>query len=111
MIHLDKKIYTIFESVLTAESLNAAVFMYDPPNATVHAHSVYMMRNAADYQSCNLKAAKLVAGIMQGAGSGFEFVFRKRKTHYFVCGERNGLHCTAGQMKFIVKPKHSSCRD
>jgi hypothetical protein len=92
-------------------SLNAAVFKYDPPNATVHAHSVYMMRNAADYQSCNLKAAKLVAGIMQGAGSGFEFVFRKRKAHYFVCGERNGLHCTAGQMKFIVKPKHSSCSD
>jgi hypothetical protein len=91
--------------------LDAAVFMYDPPNATVHAHSVYMMRNAADYQSCNLKAAKPVAGIMQGAGSGFEFVFRKRKAHYFVCGERNGLHCTAGQMKFIVKPKHTSCRD
>ncbi|RLN19204.1 glycine-rich protein-like [Panicum miliaceum] len=87
------------------------VFMYDPPNATVHAHSVYMMRNAADYQSCNLKAAKLVAGVMQGAGSGFEFVLRKRKTHYFVCGERGGIHCTMGQMKFIVKPKSSACRD
>ncbi|CAL5037524.1 unnamed protein product [Urochloa decumbens] len=87
------------------------VFMYDPPNATVHAHSVYMMRNLADYQSCNLKAAKLVAGITQGAGSGFEFVLTKRKKHYFVCGERGGIHCTMGQMKFIVKPKSSACRD
>uniref|UniRef100_A0A0D3GE82 Phytocyanin domain-containing protein n=1 Tax=Oryza barthii TaxID=65489 RepID=A0A0D3GE82_9ORYZ len=87
------------------------VFMYDPPNATTHAHSVYMMRNAADYQSCNLKAAKLVANVMQGAGSGYEFVLRKRKPHYFVCGERGGIHCTMGQMKFIVKPKSSACRD
>ena len=88
-----------------------AVFTYDPPNATTHAHSVYMMRNLADYQSCNLKAAKLVAGVTEGAGAGFEFVLKKRKMHYFVCGERQGLHCTAGQMKFIVKPKSSVCRD
>lgn len=88
-----------------------AVFMYDPPNATTHAHSVYLMRDAADYQSCNLKAAKLVANVMQGAGSGYEFVLKKRKQHYFVCGERGGLHCTVGQMKFIVKPKSSACRD
>nr|ACG36131.1 copper ion binding protein [Zea mays] len=87
------------------------VFMYDPPNATVHAHSVYLMRTAADYQSCNLKAAKLVASVTQGAGSGFEFVLRKRKQHYFVCGERGGIHCTMGQMKFVVKPKSSACRD
>uniref|UniRef100_A0A0D9WNA0 Phytocyanin domain-containing protein n=1 Tax=Leersia perrieri TaxID=77586 RepID=A0A0D9WNA0_9ORYZ len=90
---------------------DSLVFMYDPPNATVHAHSVYMMRNAADYQSCNLKAAKLVANVMQGAGSGYEFVLKKRKPHYFVCGERGGIHCTMGQMKFIVKPKSSACRD
>ncbi|BAF19061.1 blue copper protein 1b [Oryza sativa Japonica Group] len=90
---------------------DSLVFMYDPPNATTHAHSVYMMRNAADYQSCNLKAAKLVANVMQGAGSGYEFVLRKRKPHYFVCGERGGIHCTMGQMKFIVKPKSSACRD
>ncbi|KAG8076881.1 hypothetical protein GUJ93_ZPchr0006g44602 [Zizania palustris] len=90
---------------------DSLVFMYDPPNATVHAHSVYMMRNAADYQSCNLKAAKLVANTTQGATSGYEFVFKKRKTHYFVCGERGGIHCTMGQMKFIVKPKPSVCRD
>ena len=62
-------------------------------------------------QPGRVKAAKLVAGVMQGAGSGFEFVLRKRKTHYFVCGERGGIHCTMGQMKFTVKPKSSACRD
>jgi hypothetical protein len=87
------------------------VFRYDPPNATTHAHSVYMMKNLADYQSCNLNASKLVADVMQGAGSGFEFVLKKRKLHYFVCGERGGIHSYAGQMKFIVKPKSSVCRD
>uniref|UniRef100_J3MCE6 Phytocyanin domain-containing protein n=1 Tax=Oryza brachyantha TaxID=4533 RepID=J3MCE6_ORYBR len=90
---------------------DSLVFMYDPPNATVHAHSVYMMRSAAAYQSCNLKAARLVANVMQGAGQGYEFVLKKRKPHYFVCGERGGIHCTMGQMKFIVKPKSSACRD
>lgn len=90
---------------------DSLVFTYDPPNATTHAHSVYLMRSLAEYQSCNLKAAKLVAGVMQGAGSGYEFVLKKRKPHYFVCGERAGLHCTAGQMKFVVKPKSSACRD
>ncbi|XP_047066273.1 blue copper protein 1b-like [Lolium rigidum] len=90
---------------------DSLVFRYDPPNATTHAHSVYMMKNLADYQSCNLNASKLVADVMQGAGSGFEFILKKRKMHYFVCGERGGIHCNAGQMKFIVKPKSSVCRD
>lgn len=90
---------------------DSLVFTYDPPNATTHAHSVYLMKNLADYQKCNIKAGKLVAGVTQGAGAGFEFVLKKRKMHYFVCGERDGVHCTTGLMRFIVKPKSSVCRD
>ncbi|KAJ3695861.1 hypothetical protein LUZ60_001238 [Juncus effusus] len=81
------------------------VFKYDPPSNTTHAHSVYLMRSLKSYTACNLKTAIMVANITQGGGSGFEFVLKKRKHHYFVCGERDGLHCTIGNMKFIVLPK------
>lgn len=82
-----------------------AVFMYDPPSNVTHPHSVYLMKNLPSYQACNLKKSRLVANVMQGAGSGFEFVLKKRKPYYFVCGERDGIHCTLGLMKFTIVPR------
>uniref|UniRef100_A0ACD5VAI3 Uncharacterized protein n=1 Tax=Avena sativa TaxID=4498 RepID=A0ACD5VAI3_AVESA len=64
-----------------------------------------------NYTDWVVKKGPFFQNVMQGAGSGFEFVLQKRKVHYFVCGERGGIHCNAGQMKFIVKPKRSICRD
>ncbi|XP_074579285.1 blue copper protein 1a-like [Curcuma longa] len=80
------------------------VFMYDAPNSTTFPHNVYLMRNFRRYLACNLRNATLLANVVQGVGSGFEYVLRKRKRHYFVCGEHDGLHCTAGMMKFAVHP-------
>lgn len=86
--------------------------MYDPPNSTTHAHSVYLLRDLKSFLACDLKSAKLVGDVMQGSGQGFEFVLRKRKPHYFACGERAGFHCTVGLMKFAVRPvKRCTCRD
>ncbi|CAL9045262.1 uncharacterized protein LOC135584070 [Musa acuminata AAA Group] len=80
------------------------VFMYDPPNSTTFPHSVYLMKNLRSFLACDLRKAKLVANVLQGGGDGFEFVLKKRKPHYFACGERNGIHCSVGLMKFVVLP-------
>lgn len=80
------------------------VFKYEAPNATTHAHSVYMFSNLRSYLKCDLKNAKMVGNTTQGTGKGFKFVIKKWQPHYFGCGERNGLHCTTGQMKFAVMP-------
>ncbi|XXG61069.1 hypothetical protein AAC387_Pa04g2816 [Persea americana] len=85
------------------------VFMYDPPNSTTFPHSVYLLRNHNSFKACDLKRAKLVADTMQGCGRGFKFVLMKRKHYYFACGERGGFHCSAGLMKFYVKPLLPTC--
>ncbi|KAJ4793739.1 Copper ion binding protein [Rhynchospora pubera] len=85
------------------------VFMYDPPSNLTHPHSVYLMNNLKSYLSCNLKKSRMVGNVIQGAGSGFEFTLKRRKPHYFACGERDGFHCTVGQMKFVITPKRP-CR-
>ena len=46
----------------------------------------------------------MVANTTQGGGEGFEFVLKKWQPYYFACGERDGYHCKAGQMKFFVMP-------
>lgn len=86
------------------------VFMYDPPNSTTFPHSVYLLPNLQSFQTCNLKRAKLMASVVQGAGQGFEVALMKRKPYYFACGERGGLHCNTGLMKFSVRAVRSSCR-
>ncbi|KAF3320696.1 blue copper protein-like protein [Carex littledalei] len=83
--------------------------MYDPPTNITHPHSVYLMNNLRSYLACDLKKARMVGNVIQGGGSGFEFVLKKRKPHYFVCGERNGIHCTIGLMKFVITPRRP-CR-
>jgi hypothetical protein len=83
--------------------------MYDPPTNITHPHSVYLMNNLRSYLACDLNKARMVGNVIQGGGSGFEFVLKKRKPHYFACGERNGIHCTIGLMKFVVTPRRP-CR-
>lgn len=78
--------------------------MYDAPNSTTFPHDVYQMKNLRRFLACDLRNATLLANVVQGVGSGFEYVLRKRKPHYFVCAERNGFHCTVGLMKFSVLP-------
>ncbi|XP_057965284.1 uncharacterized protein LOC131155854 [Malania oleifera] len=83
------------------------VFKYDPPNNSTNTppHSVYMLPNFRSYVTCDLKKAKLVATPTQGSGKGFEFVLQKPwQFYYFACGERNGIHCNLGTMKFFVMP-------
>ncbi|XP_020586719.1 uncharacterized protein LOC110028973 [Phalaenopsis equestris] len=80
------------------------VFKYDPPNATTHAHSVYLVKDLQRFNGCDLKRAQVVGNVMQGGGEGLEFVLRKRKNYYFVCGEKQGFHCSTGLMRFFVRP-------
>ncbi|XP_009380902.2 uncharacterized protein LOC103969168 [Musa acuminata AAA Group] len=86
------------------------VFMYDPPNITTFPHSVYLMKSLRSFEACDLKKAQLVANVVQGGGAGFEFVLKRRKPHYFVCGEHGGIHCTVGLMKFSVLPVRRYCQ-
>ncbi|XP_059644116.1 uncharacterized protein LOC132285900 [Cornus florida] len=82
------------------------VFKFDPPNGgpTSFPHSVYLLPNFWSFLNCDLRRAKRVASPTQGGGEGFEFVLKKWQPHYFACGERDGLHCKNGTMKFAVFP-------
>ena len=101
-----------YDSIFLLIFVLHAVFMYDPPNSTTHAHSVYLLRDLKSFLACDLRKAKLVGTVMQGAGQGLEFVLKKRKPHYFACGERAGFHCKVGLMKFSVLPERPcTCRN
>ncbi|KAJ4716342.1 Plastocyanin-like domain protein [Melia azedarach] len=83
---------------------DALVFKYEPPRNTVFPHSVYLLPNLGSYLKCDLSRAKMVANVTDGGGEGFEFVLKRWKPYYFACGERGGLHCRDGRMKFMVMP-------
>ncbi|KAK6241022.1 Phytocyanin domain - like 10 [Theobroma cacao] len=80
------------------------VFKYDPPSNNTFPHSVYLFHDFWSYLNCDLKRAKMIASPTQGGGDGFEFVLKRWRSHYFACGERNGVHCKAGGMRFMVVP-------
>ncbi|OUZ99800.1 Plastocyanin-like [Macleaya cordata] len=80
------------------------VFKYDPPNSNTFPHSVYLLPDFWSFQRCDLRRAKLVGNVTQGGGEGFKFVLNKWRPYYFVCGERAGVHCNIGMMKFAVFP-------
>ncbi|KAH9656217.1 Phytocyanin domain-containing protein [Citrus sinensis] len=80
------------------------VFKYDAPNDTIFPHSVYQLPNLWSYLRCDLSRAKMIANATQGDGEGFEFVLKRWLPYYFACGERGGLHCREGRMKFMVLP-------
>ncbi|KAJ0981471.1 hypothetical protein J5N97_009726 [Dioscorea zingiberensis] len=88
---------------------DSLVFMYEAPSNTTPPHSVYLLKNLKSFLGCDLKGAKLVGNVVQGGGPGFEFVLKKRKPHYFACGEHGGVHCSLGLMKFPVFPIRSYC--
>ncbi|XP_051145410.1 blue copper protein 1a-like [Andrographis paniculata] len=81
------------------------VFKYDPPNGTTFPHSVYLLPNYRSFENCDLRWARKIGDANAGDGEGLQFVFKRWQPHYFACGERNGLHCKAGLMKFTVWPK------
>ncbi|KAL0422662.1 UNVERIFIED_CONTAM: hypothetical protein Slati_3289100 [Sesamum latifolium] len=83
---------------------DALVFKYDPPNDTTFPHSVYLLPDFWSFQKCDLRRAKKIGEVNEGAGGGFEFVLKRWQPHYFACGEHDGLHCKAGLMKFAVWP-------
>ncbi|KAI3889798.1 hypothetical protein MKX03_033836 [Papaver bracteatum] len=78
------------------------VFKYEAPNATTPSHSVYLFRDYWSFLSCNLKRAKMVGNLNQGSGKGFKNFLQKFQPYFFACGERAGLHCNLGMMKFDV---------
>ncbi|KAK1358803.1 Phytocyanin domain-containing protein [Heracleum sosnowskyi] len=80
------------------------VFKYDPPSNTTYPHSVYQLRNYRSFMNCDLRKAKRLASVTQGAGIGFELVLKNKKPYYLSCGEHNGIHCKDGLMKFLVIP-------
>ncbi|KAL4615496.1 hypothetical protein ACB092_07G129600 [Castanea dentata] len=81
------------------------VFKYDPPtNDSTIPHSVYLLPNLWSFLTCDLRRATMVANTTQGGGEGFKFVLKKLQPYYFACGERDGYHCKAGQMKFFAMP-------
>ncbi|PKA49123.1 Blue copper protein [Apostasia shenzhenica] len=83
---------------------DSLMFKYDPPNSTTHAHSVYLLKDSRSLLACDLRKATLAGNVTQGTGEGFEFTLRKRKNYFFVCGELAGFHCSAGLMRFSVRP-------
>ncbi|XP_057964978.1 uncharacterized protein LOC131155688 [Malania oleifera] len=97
---------------LTLHQNDTLVFQYKLPTKDTHPHSVYMFKHW-DYLSftdCNLTNAKMVADQTQGADAGFEFVLDQAATPYlFACGERGGLHCSTGLMRFMVVPLPHDC--
>ncbi|KAB1216875.1 DCN1-like protein [Morella rubra] len=81
------------------------VFKYAPPGPPPSpSHSVYLLPDLRSFLKCDFSKATMVANVTQGGGEGFEFVLEDWKPHYFACGEHNGIHCSQGQMKFIVVP-------
>ncbi|KAF6151628.1 hypothetical protein GIB67_030528 [Kingdonia uniflora] len=80
------------------------VFKYNPLNGTTFPHSVFLLHDFRSFTKCGLKRAKLVANVNQGSGEGFKFMLKKKKPHYFACGENLGFHCKVGLMKFAVMP-------
>ncbi|XP_042509142.1 blue copper protein 1a-like [Macadamia integrifolia] len=80
------------------------VFKYDPPNSTTFPHNVFLLKNFWSYLKCNLSGATLVGNETVGGGEGLKFVINKFKPYYFACGEKNGLHCNEGRMKFAFIP-------
>lgn len=98
----EKHIYNIF---LSDDNMLAAVFKYAPPGPPPSpSHSVYLLPDLRSFLKCDFSKATMVANVTQGGGEGFEFVLEDWKPHYFACGEHNGIHCSQGQMKFIVVP-------
>ncbi|GMN37559.1 hypothetical protein TIFTF001_006919 [Ficus carica] len=80
-------------------------FKYDPPSKGANPHSVYVLPDIWSFKNCDLRRARKVANGTQGGGRyGYEFKLKIRKTHYFACGESNGIHCNLGLMKFSVFP-------
>ncbi|KAJ0009712.1 hypothetical protein Pint_34465 [Pistacia integerrima] len=77
---------------------------YDPPSSNVFPHSVYLLPNLWSYLTCDLSRAKMIANSTQGGGDRFKFVLKRWQPYYFACGERGGLHCRYGNMKFMVMP-------
>ncbi|KAG8364275.1 hypothetical protein BUALT_Bualt19G0111300 [Buddleja alternifolia] len=80
------------------------VFKYDPPNDTTFPHSVYLLPNFWSFQNCDLRRAMKIGDITAGGGGGFEFPLKRWQPYYFACGERGGVHCKDGLMKFAVWP-------
>ena len=98
-------ITSFFFFFLYDDNVVVAVFKYDPPtNDSIIPHSVYLLPNLWSFSTCDLRRATMVANVTQGGGEGFEFVLKKWQPYYFACGERDGYHCNAGQMKFFVMP-------
>ncbi|XP_047324850.1 blue copper protein 1b-like [Impatiens glandulifera] len=85
---------------------DSLVFKFNPPtnDPNSHPHSVYRLRTYQNFVNCDLKRAKKIAGNSDGAGQGFSFRLKTCKPHYFSCGEKDGLHCNMGMMKFPVFP-------
>lgn len=82
-----------------------AVFKYDAQNATVHPHNVYLLPDFVSFLKCDFKKAKMLATATQGGGDGFKFKLKDwLRPYYSACGERNGLHCKDGKMKFLETP-------
>ncbi|KAG6414998.1 hypothetical protein SASPL_122397 [Salvia splendens] len=81
-----------------------AVFKYDPPNDTTFPHSVYLLRDFRSFQNCDLRRAKKIGDVNEGGGGGFLFVLKRWQPYYFACGQRDGIHCKVGLMKFAVWP-------
>ncbi|XVE93323.1 hypothetical protein REPUB_Repub01dG0182000 [Reevesia pubescens] len=80
------------------------VFKYEPPSNGTFPHSVYLFPDLWSYLNCDLKRAKMIANATQGGGDGFVFELKRWTPYYFACGERNGIHCKVGGMRFKVVP-------
>ncbi|CAA0830929.1 Cupredoxin superfamily protein [Striga hermonthica] len=73
---------------------------------TTH-HSVYLMKDWGSFINCSMEGSILIGSTTAGAGAGFKVTLEPApfwQPYLFVCGEKNGIHCSAGQMKFPVWP-------
>ena len=79
------------------------VFMYARPNGSIY-HDVYRLQDFNKFQACDFQGAQRLTHENGGVDSGFAYVLKERKPHYFACGIHAGVHCRIGLMKFSVNP-------
>ncbi|GFP87123.1 hypothetical protein PHJA_000856000 [Phtheirospermum japonicum] len=66
-----------------------------------------MLRDYPSYLNCSLEGATRLGDVYAGANEGFKLELKMRpfaQPYLLACGEKNGLHCNVGLMKFMVWP-------
>ncbi|GER49871.1 cupredoxin superfamily protein [Striga asiatica] len=68
-------------------------------------HSLSLLKDWSSYLNCSMEGSTLIGSTTAGGGEGFKVTLQPTPyPYFFVCPEKNGIHCSAGQMKFAIWP-------